>query len=35
MMKKLWGDNYFDAPKKLWRTENYDADGKTLTRAFT
>lgn len=35
MIKKLWGDNFFDAKKKVWRNENYDSEGKTLTRAFT
>ena len=35
MMQKLWGDNFYDAPNKVWRNENYDAKGNTLTRAFT
>lgn len=34
MMDKLWGDNFFDAKNKLWRSESYDKDGKPLTRAF-
>lgn len=33
-MNKLWGDNFFDAKNKVWRSENYDKDGKPLTRAF-
>lgn len=34
MMRKLWGDNFFDAPAKKWRTEDTDENGKTLRRAF-
>jgi len=34
MMQKLWGDNYFDAPAKKWRTDEIDANGKNLRRAF-
>lgn len=34
MMRKLWGDNYFDAPAKKWRTTDTDDNGKTLRRAF-
>lgn len=34
MMDKLWGDNFFDAKNKLWRSESYDKDGKPLIRAF-
>ena len=34
MMKKLWGDNFFDAKTKKWRSEGYAKDGRTLTRAF-
>ena len=34
MMKKLWGDNYFDAAGKKWRTEGETEDGKPLRRAF-
>jgi elongation factor 2 len=34
MMKKLWGDNYFDAGAKKWRTESNDESGKPLRRAF-
>ena len=34
MMNKLWGDNFFDAPAKKWRTQDTDENGKTLRRAF-
>lgn len=34
MMEKLWGDNFFDAKNKMWRSEAYDKNGKPLTRAF-
>lgn len=34
MMKKLWGDNFFDSKNKVWRSENYDKSGKPLKRAF-
>ena len=34
MMKKLWGDNYFDAKNKVWRSEDSDKDGNPLKRAF-
>lgn len=34
MMKKLWGDNFFDAKNKVWRSEDYNKDGKKLKRAF-
>ena len=34
MMKKLWGDNFFDAPAKKWRSEGEDENGKPLRRAF-
>lgn len=34
MMRKLWGDNYFDAPAKKWRTTDTDENGKNLRRAF-
>lgn len=34
MMQKLWGDNFYDAKNKVWRSEAYDKDGKPLTRAF-
>jgi len=31
---KFWGDNFFDAKGKKWRTENADDDGLPLKRAF-
>lgn len=34
LMQKLWGDNFFDAKNKVWRSENYDKNGKPLKRAF-
>ena len=34
MIKKLWGDNYFDATAKKWTTEKYSENGKQLRRAF-
>ena len=34
MMKKLWGDNFFDAAGKKWRTDGETEDGKPLRRAF-
>ncbi|KAJ7689611.1 P-loop containing nucleoside triphosphate hydrolase protein [Mycena rosella] len=34
MMKKLWGDNYFNPATKKWTTVGYDANGKALERAF-
>ena len=34
LMAKLWGDNFFDAKNKVWRSESYDKDNKPLTRAF-
>lgn len=34
MMKKLWGDNFFDAAGKKWRTEGLTEDGKPIRRAF-
>lgn len=34
MMIKLWGDNFFDAPAKKWRTDGETEDGKSLRRAF-
>jgi len=34
MMRKLWGDNYFDAPSKKWRTDGETEDGRSLKRAF-
>jgi len=34
MMKKLWGDNYFDAKAKKWKTEDVADDGSQLRRCF-
>ncbi|KAI8807386.1 eukaryotic translation elongation factor 2 [Cladochytrium replicatum] len=34
MMKRLWGENYFDGAAKKWTTKNADANGKPLERAF-
>jgi elongation factor 2 len=34
LMEKLWGDNYFDAGGKKWKTDNTADDGKMLKRAF-
>jgi len=34
MMKKLWGDNFFNMKTKKWTTKMYDADNKKLERAF-
>lgn len=34
MMQKLWGDNFFDAKGKVWRSEPYSKDGSALPRAF-
>lgn len=34
MMKKLWGDNYYDAAGKKWKTEALGDDGKPIKRAF-
>lgn len=34
MMKKLWGDNYFDAKGKCWTSKDTSKKGKPLKRAF-
>merc|ERR1712000_575026 len=34
LMKKLWGDNFFDAKAKKWVKRSTDANGKPLKRAF-
>jgi elongation factor 2 len=34
MMRKLWGDNYFDAKAKKWKNVKESDDGKELKRAF-
>jgi len=34
MLRKLWGDNYFDTQSKKWTTKGTSSDGRTLDRAF-
>ena len=34
MMEKFWGDNYFDAKEKKWRTDGETEDGRSLRRCF-
>lgn len=34
MMKKLWGDNFFDVKGKKWRSEGVDKKGNPIKRAF-
>ena len=34
MMRKLWGDNFFDAAAKKWKIDGETEDGKPLRRAF-
>lgn len=34
MMKRLWGENYFNPVTRKWTTKGQDADGKPLERAF-
>jgi elongation factor 2 len=34
MLTKLWGDNYFDAKGKKWKSSNTGDDGSELQRAF-
>mmetsp|Transcript_14451 Transcript_14451/g.14500 ORF Transcript_14451/g.14500 Transcript_14451/m.14500 type:complete len:836 (+) Transcript_14451:39-2546(+) len=34
MMKRLWGENYFDAESKKWKKTNLSDTGKPLKRAF-
>ncbi|KAF7364047.1 p-loop containing nucleoside triphosphate hydrolase protein [Mycena sanguinolenta] len=34
MMKRLWGDNFFNTSTKKWTTQSTDADGKPLQRSF-
>jgi len=34
LMKKLWGENFFDAKTKKWTKKSTDANGKPLKRAF-
>jgi len=34
MMQKLWGDNYFDAKRKVWTNKGTAPNGDKLQRAF-
>jgi len=34
LMKRLWGDNYFDPKAKKWKKKGVDEAGKPLPRAF-
>ena len=34
MMQKFWGDNFYDAPAKKWRTDGENENGASLRRAF-
>lgn len=34
LMKKLWGDNFYDPIKKQWITEEITEDGRKLQRGF-
>merc|ERR1712137_194774 len=34
MVKRLWGDNFFDPKSKKWLKKNTNASGQTLKRAF-
>lgn len=34
LMKKFWGDNYYDPSSKKWITEDTGSDGKKLKRGF-
>lgn len=34
MMKKLWGDNFFDPADKKWKGDNFNDAGKPIRRAF-
>lgn len=34
LVPKFWGDNFYDAKNKVWRTEALDKDNNTLKRAF-
>ena len=34
MMERLWGENYFDATSKKWKSDSNDEAGKPLRRAF-
>jgi elongation factor 2 len=34
LVKKFWGDNYFDPSVKKWITTDVGSDGKKLKRGF-
>ncbi len=34
LRKRLWGDNYYDAKAKKWKSEATSEEGKELKRAF-
>jgi elongation factor 2 len=34
LMKKLWGDNFYDAKRKKWVTTDVDEEGNRLKRGF-
>lgn len=34
LMRRLWGDNYYDAKGKKWTSKSVGVDGKPLKRAF-
>lgn len=34
LMKRLWGDNYYDVEAKKWKTEPISETGQPLKRAF-
>lgn len=34
LMKKLWGDNYYDTKAKKWKTDPNAEDGSVLKRTF-
>jgi elongation factor 2 len=34
MMRKLWGDNFYDAKNKKWKTDGESETGEMLRRAF-
>jgi len=34
LMKKLWGDNFYDPVKKQWITHDTTEDGRKLQRGF-
>ena len=34
MMSKLWGENYYDPKKRLWRTEGVSREGLPIKRGF-